>query len=538
MAFYSLKTGRARYRQGWLFAAALAVCLVLASPLLVIVWQAAQSDPADFIDTLWRPLVASLALNTALIVASTTLLCGVLGLVSAWFSERTRLPWQGLWPLLSVAPMAVPTFISSYAWVSLSDDLQGFPGALLVLGSAYSPLVFLPVSAALRGLDPALEETARTLGLGPWRCFFRLILPQLRPALLGGMLLVALSTLSEFGAFVLLRFRTFTTEIFAEYRAGFDSHGAAQLSIALLLAAALLIGLEWRVRRQASSYERRARGTRRAPPRLELGAGKWLVVAGFLLLSCVTLLLPLSTLGYWLTQHGDAAVSPVEVSAQLLFDASFSSIELGLEGAALTVLLALPLGYLLARRPGRVAAFMERVAFLVQGVPGIVIALGLVTVSIRVIPGLYQSQFLLLLAYAILFLPLAMVSVRSALLQAESRLEELARSLGLKGWQTWLRVLLPMAAPGLGAAASLVFLSIVTELTATLLLSPIGTETLATQIWADTSAMAFAAAAPYALILTVLSMVSTWLLMLLLGGNAINRLAADGTTVAGETAHV
>ncbi|KJV24682.1 iron ABC transporter permease [Aquitalea magnusonii] len=537
MAIHSLMPGRTTHRQGWLFAAALAVCAVLASPLLVIIWQAAQSDPADFIDMLWRPLVGSLALNTAIIVSATTLLCGVLGLVCAWFAERTRLPWQGLWPLLSVAPMAIPTFISSYAWVSLSDDLQGFPGALLVLGSAYSPLVFLPVSAALRGLDPALEETARTLGLGPWRCFFRLILPQLRPALLGGMLLVALSTLSEFGAFVLLRFRTFTTEIFAEYRAGFDSHGAAQLSIVLLLVAAMLIGLEWRVRRQPS-YERRAKGTRRAPPRLELGARKWLVVAGFVLLSCITLLLPLSTLAYWLTQHGDAAVSPVEVSTELIFDASSSSIELGLEGAILTVLLALPLGYLLARASGWLTGLMERLAFLVQGVPGIVIALGLVTVSIRVVPSLYQTQFLLLLAYAILFLPLAIVSVRSALLQAESRQEELARSLGLGSWQTWLRVLLPMAAPGLGAAASLVFLSIVTELTATLLLSPIGTETLATQIWADTSAMAYAAAAPYALVLTLLSMASTWLLMALLGKNAIDRLASDVQPATGDASHV
>ena len=85
-------------------------------------------------------------------------------------------------------PLAVPPFISSYAWVSLSPDLQDFLGAWLVVTCSYYPLVYLPVAAALRGMDPTLEETGRSLGRGAWACFFRIVLPQLRPALLGGML--------------------------------------------------------------------------------------------------------------------------------------------------------------------------------------------------------------------------------------------------------------------------------------------------------------------------------------------------------------
>src|SRR5271154_6013085 len=107
---------------------------------------------------------------------------------------------------------------------------QGFGGALLVVTSAYYPLIYLPVAAALRGMDPALEETARTLGTGPFIGFFRVVLPQLRPALFGGMLLVALDVLVEFGAFSLLRFRTFTTEIYAEYRTGFAGPEASLLA--------------------------------------------------------------------------------------------------------------------------------------------------------------------------------------------------------------------------------------------------------------------------------------------------------------------
>jgi iron(III) transport system permease protein len=156
---------------------------------------------------------------------------------------------------------------------------------------------------------------------------------------------------------------------------------------------------------------------------------------------------------------------------------------------------------------------LERAAYLAQGVPGIVVALALVSLTVQAAPPLYQSAALLVLAYAIMFLPLALVSVRAALAQAQRSLEEAGRALGL-GWaQVWWRVVLPIAGPGLGAAAALVFVSVVTELTATLLLAPIGTRTLATEVWADTSSLAFAAAAPYAAVMALMSGLSTWLLV-------------------------
>jgi iron(III) transport system permease protein len=150
-----------------------------------------------------------------------------------------------------------------------------------------------------------------------------------------------------------------------------------------------------------------------------------------------------------------------------------------------------------------------------------VIALSVISISIHVIQPLYQSAELLVLTYSILFLPLAMVGARAALVQIEPRLEDTARSLGLRWWETAWRVILPMAGPGIGAAALMVFISIVTELTATLLLSPIGTHTLATQVWVDTSALAFAAAAPYAAVLIGISLFSTWLLMSMFGKSAV-----------------
>src|SRR5581483_10476616 len=234
------------------------------------------------------------------------------------------------------------------------------------------------VAAALRGMDPALEETARSLGCGRRAIFMRVILPQLRPALFGGMLLVALGVMSEFGAFSLLRFRTFTTEIYAEYRTSFDGGGASMFACVLIVIGLTCIAFEHRVRGHAR-YARIDRGTRRAAARYTLGPWRWLVVAGFALLSIVTLGVPLGTIAYWLTQHGAAAVTPTEVSAASLWDAATTSLSLGLDAAIVTTALALPIAFLLVRYPGRYAVWLERTVLLAQGVPGLVIALALVS---------------------------------------------------------------------------------------------------------------------------------------------------------------
>jgi iron(III) transport system permease protein len=264
--------------------------------------------------------------------------------------------------------------------------------------------------------------------------------------------------------------------------------------------------------RGGAGYARLGRGVRRRATRQPLGPFRLPALFAVLLLAAVTLGVPLGMIVYWLTQHGEAAVSPVEVSASLLVDSTLSSLWLGLAGAAVTMALALPLGFLAVRYPGRLVTLIERTAYLAQGVPGIVVALALISLTIRAAYPLYQSAALLITAYAIVFLPLALVSVRAAVAQAQHGLEEAGRSLGLGRAAVAWRVLLPLTGPGLGAAAALVFVSIVTELTATLLLAPIGTQTLAIQVWADTSTLAFAAAAPYAALMMVLSFLSVWLL--------------------------
>ncbi len=515
--------GRERSRAPYALSIAAAVgALLVLLPIGFTAWRAASFGISDTLDLLLRPLVGELLLNTVLITVAATAAAAVIGTAAAWFVERTVLPGRRLWAALMVAPLAMPPFIASYAWVSLSLDLQDFGGALLVVTSTYFPLVYLPVAAALRGMDPALEETARSLGCGRLSIFTRVILPQLRPALFGGMLLVALGVMSEFGAFSLLRFRTFTTEIFAEYRTSFDGGGASMFACVLILVGLTCIAFEHRVRGRAH-YARVDRGTRRTASRYALGAWRWPVVACFALVAIVTLGVPLATIAYWLTQHGAAAITPTEVSATSLLDAAETSLALGLNAAVVTTALALPLAFALVRYPGRFAIGLERIVLLAQGVPGLVIALALVSMAVRVATPLYQTTTLLIAAYAALFLPLALVSVRASLLQVQPKLEEAARSLGLGTVPILGRVLLPLARSGLGAAATMVFISVVTELNATLLLSPVDTQTLATQVWSDTATLAFAAAAPYAALLVGISLGASALLFTFLGRSVVAR---------------
>src|SRR6476659_2590647 len=218
-----------------------AVALLVLAPVGFLFDQTFSTGWDEVRRLLFRPFVGRLLVNTTTLVAVGTIACMILGVAVAWFVERTDLPGRRVWAVLAALPITVPAFVTSYSWVSITPAVQGFWGAAAIVTLAYYPLVYLPVAAVLRGMDPALEESARTLGHGPWRTFFRVTLPQTRVALLGGMLLVAIHLLSEFGAFAMLRFQTFTTAIYDEYKLSFNGAGASMLASVLVLLCLLLL---------------------------------------------------------------------------------------------------------------------------------------------------------------------------------------------------------------------------------------------------------------------------------------------------------
>nr|WP_265093108.1 ComEC/Rec2 family competence protein [Pseudomonas aeruginosa] len=217
--------------------------------------------------------------------------------------------------------------------------------------------------------------------------------------------------------------------------------------------------------------------------------------------------IPLVMLGYWLYEGSSASFPLMEIASTLL-----SSLSLAFGGALLSCLLALPVSILVVRYPGALARWTQRLPYLLQALPGLVIALSLVYFSLHYLPATYQTTGLLLVAYALLFMPLTQAPIRVALEKASPQLEEAARTLGQTPLMAFLRITLPIISPAIGAGFVLVFLDTMKELTATLVLGPTGLSTLATSVWVHTANLEYAAAAPYAALLILISGLPVYLL--------------------------
>jgi iron(III) transport system permease protein len=476
-------------------------------PLLVVVPEALSAGLEEAAAYLLRPRVGELLGNTGMLVAVTVPATVVLGVLAAWLVERTTLPGAGVWRTLLLAPLAVPAFVSAYAWVTVAPGLTGFGGAALVTTLAYFPFVFLPVAALLRALDPGDEEAARSLGLTPVAAVVRTVLPRLRPAVSGGALLVALHLLAEYGVLEMMRFQTFTTAIMQRYAVGFsDASGSLLASVLLTLCLlALVLEVAARGRRRVARVGPGAQ--RRAVP---VALGAWTAPALVFLAALVALSLavPVATVGRWLARALDGGG---RLDADLL-QVTASTLGLGALGAVAAVAAALPGAWLLDRHRSHLALVLERTTFLASALPGVVVGLALVTVAVRWARPVYQTVALVVLAYAILFLPRAMVALRAGLAASPPELSEASRSLGVGGAPTLVRVVLPLVAPSVLTGLVLVALAVGTELTATLLLAPTGTDTLALAFWREASELDYAAAAPYAAVMIAMSVPLTLLL--------------------------
>ncbi|MDQ3152600.1 MAG: ABC transporter permease subunit, partial [Actinomycetota bacterium] len=216
---------------------------------------------------------------------------------------------------------------------------------------------------------------------------------------------------------------------------------------------------------------------------------------------------PFAALAYWLTRGSSAGFDGAELGAAALATLGVSAL-----GALAAVALAVPVGVIAARYRGRVPRLLEQAAYAGHALPGIVVALSLVFLAVRYARPVYQEVPILVLAYAVLFLPAAVAAVRASVAQSPPALEEVARSLGRTPGGVLRSVTVPLAGPGVAAGAALVFLTCMKELPATLLLRPTGMETLATKLWSQTEIGAYAGAAPYAAALILLAALPTFLL--------------------------
>ncbi len=465
--------------------------------------------------------------RTAWLALTVTVASAAIAVPLAWLTVRTDLPFRRLWAVLTALPLVIPSYVGAYLvvaalgprgmvqqWleelvgISRLPDIYGFPGALLVLTMLSYPYTLLIVRAALLRLDPALEEASRSLGYGPWTTFWRVTLPQLRPALAAGSLLVALYTLRDFGAVSIMRYNTFTRVIYIQYQSTFDRAAAAALSLVLVALSLGVLVLEVRTQRRARYHRSRGKSAR-ARPVTRLGPWRWPALLFCATVVSVSLVLPAGVLLYWLVRglRAGQELTP-------LWLATRNSVLASGAAAVATLVAALPVAVLNVRRPGRLSHLVERLTYTGFALPGVVIALALVFFGARYARPLYQTLPMLIFAYVILFLPQAVGAVRASLLQVHPSLEETARSLGRRPWQVFTTITMPLVWPGAAAGMGLVFLTTMKELPATLILGPLGFKTLSTLVWSAVSEAFFAQAAAPALLLILVSSVPMTLFIL------------------------
>jgi len=460
--------------------------------------------------------------QTVYLAAATSAGAILISLPIAWLTTRTDLPFARAWFVLLTLPLAVPSYVSALVvvlflgpkgmlqgWleplgVDRLPEIYGFPGAWLALTLFTYPYVLLPIRAAFRTLDPALEEAARSLGKPAWIVALRVTLPHLRPALAAGAILVALYTLSDFGAVSLMNYRSLSNLIYIQYRGTFDRDAAAALAMLLVLVALAVVTLDVFTRGRARYH---AQAAPRAAAPIPLGRWRWPAIGALSLLALVAVGMPVFVL-VWQVAEG---VSNGE-SLHSLATPVRNSMTVSLLGAGLTVIAALPIAWMAVRRPGTPSRLFERASYSGYALPGIVVALALVFFGARYVPALYQTLPWLLFAYMVRFLPEALGASRASLLQINPATEEAGRSLGRGPLTVFFRVTLPQMAPGLWAAGALVFLTVMKELPATLLLSPIGFDTLAVDVWSLSREAYFARAAYSAITLVALAAIPVALL--------------------------
>lgn len=506
------------------YLAVITVALLSLAPVGYLIVRATEAAP-QIHDLLTRPRTIQVFINSIVLTALVTASATVLGSALAWLTLRTNLPGRRIWAALTCLPLVLPSYVGAFALlaalgpngmlqgmlapigITRLPSIYGLPGAWLALTLFTYPYVQLSVRAGLRSLDPALEDAARCLGLTRTQVFWQILIPHLRPAIGAGALLVALYTLSDFGAVSLLQFNVFTREIYVQYSATLDRSAAAVLALKLVVLTGIIILIESWTRSHRPQY-RAGTGTARHHTIAPLGSWRGPALA---LCSIVTLLglgIPIMVTAFWWIRGLHAASAIGAQSRILLHSISASAV-----AAVVCVVAALPVVTQSVRYPGYMSRMAERAAYTGHALPGIVVALALVFFGARYAPILYQSLAMLVLAYTILFLPLAIGVLRTSMLKLNPRTEEAARTLGRSPGNVFCSVTLPQLRPGILMGMALVFLTCMKELPATLLLGPTGFETLATRIWSATEEAFFAKAAAPALILMCTAAISLWILL-------------------------
>lgn len=507
--------GSARGADGWTVAA-LAIAALAGLPIAAIGWESFGGGPGALGELAGTVLPAYIA-NTALLMLLAGGIAAVTGTGCAWAIAATRFPGRSVLGWALVLPLALPAYLAAYLYADLLDfagpvqsalrsatgwgagdywfpDIRSLGGGALVLGFVLYPYVYLLARTAFAAQSQSQFRAARSLGAGPSRAFWRVALPAARPAIAGGLALVLMEVLADFGVAEYFAIPTFSTGIFRSWLAMGDKPAALKLAAVMLLFVIALVAWEAHTRRgRSDSRDGLAVRAQDGPMVALTPRGKALAFTACLLPVLIGFVLPA---GYLL---GMAMSDTARAAAGDLATYLGGSLKLGLAAAILCLVTALLLAFARARSASRLTAGAIRLATLGYALPGALLAVGLLAPlgafdvaltrfardSLGWTGGLLLTGTSVILVYAlsVRFLTVAYNSVSGGLSRIPPGLDAAARSLGAGPSRVLARIYAPLLAPSLAGAAALVFIDTLRELPATLILRPFNLETLATRTY-------------------------------------------------------
>ncbi|MEL7029353.1 MAG: iron ABC transporter permease, partial [Pseudomonadota bacterium] len=526
-----------RARAGYIWTAgAMGVAALAAVPIVSVLW-AALAGGAD--GHIWRTTALGYAANTAALMAMVGVMAGTIGTGVAWLVTATDFPGRRTLSWLLVLPLAAPGYILAYLYTDLLSfsgpvqsalratfgweagdywfpEIRNLPGAALMLSLVLYPYVYLLARAAFAAQSRSQFQAARTLGLSPGRAFLKVVLPGARPAIAGGLALALMETLADFGVAEYFSIHTFSTGIFRTWLAMGDRLAAMQLAGAMLVFVIVLVGLEAVTRRgRVASTDRLSAG----PPPFVLSP----LSAALAFSACATPILfgflaPMLVLIFYATTEGDTQ------SFATLWGYAQNSFVAAAVAAAIATALALLLAFSHRRASegGKSGVWVKsgiRLATLGYALPGALLAVGLLgplgafdqtltrfsRTTFGLDHGLLLTGSLTILVYALVvrFLTVSYNSVGGGMEKISPAMDDAARSLGARPFEVIRRIYAPLLRPSLAAGACLVFIDVMRELPATLILRPFNFETLATRVYRLASDERLAEASTAALLIVV-----------------------------------
>ena len=523
------------------------VCLALLLPLIALITIAVSGD-IDNLKHLASTVMPKATRTTLLLMLGVGIFTSAVGFLTAWVIAFYDFPGRKIFEWALMLPLAVPTYISAYAFVEFFSftgpiqtgvrglggfsssrdywfpEIRSLTGTVLVLGVVLYPYVYLSVLSLFRFQGNTIPDSARTLGAGPLKTLAKITLPLARPAIILGVALALMETINDIGAVEHLGTNTLTFSIFSVWLNQGDLPGAAQIALLLLMIVLVLIFVERWSRGRRRFEDLRGITSRKNIDRKTLTGGYTIsAFVGCLVPIAMGFGIPVFILGDYAIVRMEEFIDPV------LLSAAFSSICFALIASVLATLCGLVLAYSLRMRPSMQNGFFVRLASSGYAIPGTLLALGIfipLAALDNFIDGLARSWlgfatgllltgsgFAMVYAYLVRFMAMAEGTLDVGLKKISANIDMAARSLGRSKHQTLYTVLLPVLRPAILTSLLLVFVEVIKELSATIVLRPFGVNTLATHVYDFASRSLIEEAAPACLLIILAGMVPVAILL-------------------------